>query len=75
MFLAAYFLLQKNKITHDSYLYLGLNFGGAVLLLASLWWDFNLAAFLLEAAWGVISAYGLAVQFRKTKRKRHTAPL
>lgn len=35
------------------------NLGGAILLLISLSVTFNLAAFVLEAAWGVIALLGL----------------
>lgn len=64
-FLIAYFLLQKEKLKPDSYVYLGLNLTGSILLLISLSHDWNLAAFLLEAAWGMISTYGLICSYRK----------
>ena len=40
------------------------NLVGAVLLLASLWINFNLAAFVLEIAWGVIASVGIAAALR-----------
>ena len=40
------------------------NLVGAVLLLASLWINFNLAAFVLEIAWGVIESLGIVAAFR-----------
>jgi hypothetical protein len=58
-FLAAYLLLQKGTLKPDSYPYLLLNLAGALLLVLSLLWNWNLPAFLLEAIWGAISAYGL----------------
>ena len=42
------------------------NLVGAVLLLISLSVTFNLAAFVLEAAWGAIAAIGLIMALRKS---------
>ena len=39
---------------------------GAILLLISLSINFNLAAFVLEAAWGAIAAVGLVLALRKS---------
>lgn len=36
-----------------------LNLVGAALILWSLFYRFNLAAFLMEAAWGVVALFGL----------------
>ena len=58
-FLLAYFLLQREKLTHNGALYLGLNLAGAVMVMISLLFQWNLPAFLLEAAWASISIYGL----------------
>jgi hypothetical protein len=58
-FLGAYYMLQSEKWAHNAKPYLWANFSGAVLLLASLMIDWNLPAFLLEAAWGLISMWGL----------------
>ena len=58
-FLGAYFMLQNGKIRYDGGWYLGVNLAGSILLLVSLVIDWNLAAFLLEAAWALISMYGL----------------
>jgi hypothetical protein len=45
------------------------NLVGAVLLLISLSVTFNLAAFVLEAAWGAIAAVGLVLAVREKLRK------
>lgn len=37
-----------------------LNLGGALLILASLWKDFNLSAVVIETAWALIALTGLA---------------
>ncbi len=42
-----------------------LNLGGAILLLISLWVHFNLAAFLMELAWGAIALAGIVSELRK----------
>ena len=43
------------------------NLVGAVLLLASLWINFNLAAFVLEIAWGAIASVGIVAALRARK--------
>ena len=58
-FLLAYFLLQGGKVLYSGLVYLGLNLAGSLLLLISLWIEWNLSAFLLEAAWALISMYGI----------------
>lgn len=58
-FLIAYFLLQKEAITANSGPYLALNLAGAVLIMLSLLAHWNLPAFLLEAAWAMITLYGM----------------
>lgn len=58
-FLSAYFLLQKEKVTHRGRLYLGLNLAGALMVIYSLMFDWNLPSFLLEAAWTMITMYGI----------------
>lgn len=36
-----------------------MNLGGACLVMLSLTHNFNLAAFIMEAAWATVAAYGL----------------
>lgn len=64
-FLAGFFLLQKERLRHDDLVYLGLNLSGAVLLMGSLLIHWNLSAFLLEAAWALISMYGIYQSLNK----------
>ncbi len=59
-FLLAYFMLQRNKWPAQSYRYYGSNLAGSLLLVASLCIDWNLSAFLLEVAWGIISICGIS---------------
>jgi paired small multidrug resistance pump len=58
-FLLAYLLLQRGKVQHCSALYLSLNLAGALMLMFSLLFKWNLAAFLLEAAWALITLQGM----------------
>ena len=46
------------------------NLAGAILLLISLSVTFNLAAFVLEAAWGTIAAVGLVLAIRAKMREK-----
>lgn len=44
------------------------NLVGAILLLTSLWVNFNLAAFVLEVAWAGIALLGLIAAVRARRR-------
>ena len=54
----AYFLLQTRKLDARSVAFSLVNGLGAAGILFSLWFEFNLAAFVIEFFWLVISAYG-----------------
>lgn len=56
----AYLLLQLEKMSSSALSYLLLNAVGAVLVIISLFFRFNLSAFLMEGFWLLISLYGLA---------------
>ncbi|RKQ69375.1 hypothetical protein DES40_2175 [Litorimonas taeanensis] len=62
--LLSYGLLQIEKIDPKSMLYSAMNLCGAVLILVSLYFSFNLASFIIEIAWLSISAYGLIKAWR-----------
>lgn len=66
-FLIAYFYLQKGTYRPDSYPYLAMNLAGAVFIIASLLWDWNLPSFLLESAWMIITSWGLVKRWQKDK--------
>jgi uncharacterized membrane protein len=72
-FLVAYFLLQKGTLLHNQLSYLLLNLAGALMLIFSLLINWNLSAFLLEAAWALISIYGIIkfvyLPWRNARRK------
>ncbi|MBI2993040.1 MAG: hypothetical protein HYY48_02550 [Gammaproteobacteria bacterium] len=59
MILIAYFLLQIGRMGALDPRYSLLNLAGALLIVVSLLFDFNLSAFLMEAAWVFISLLGL----------------
>jgi len=64
----AYLLLQVQRISSTAVSYLALNVIGAVMVIISLTFRFNLSAFLMEAFWLLISLYGLArTLFFKTR--------
>jgi predicted membrane protein len=60
LMVVAYLLLQLEKLSSSALSYLVLNATGAILVMISLVFRFNLSAFMMEAFWLVISLYGLA---------------
>ena len=65
MILGTYFALQVGRIDAKSVSYSALNALGAGSITVSLLFDFNLSAFVVEAAWVAVSVYGLARAFRR----------
>ncbi len=63
MILLSYLLLQMQKLSIEDWRYSCVNALGAGLILLSLFYAFNLSAFIIEAAWLLISLYGLARAF------------
>ena len=57
--LITYALLQAGQLESRSFLYSLLNVIGALLILTSLFFSWNLAAVLMESAWIAISVYGM----------------
>ena len=60
MMVVAYLLLQLEKLSSSAVSYLLLNALGAILVIVSLMFRFNLSAFLMEGFWLLISLFGLA---------------
>jgi len=60
LMVVAYLLLQLEKLSSAAISYLLLNALGAILVMISLAFRFNLSAFLMEAFWLLITLYGLA---------------
>jgi len=54
----------------DKLLFNVVNLVGAILLLVSLTVHFNLAAFVLEIAWGIIATYGIVQGLKERRRRR-----
>lgn len=65
--LLAYGLLQVEKINSKGWRFSALNAVGAVLIMVSLYFSFNLASFIIECAWLTISVYGLFKAWRLPK--------
>lgn len=57
--ISSFFLLQTEKFTPSSTGYLLFNFFGAIMLLFSLYYNWNLASVIIECLWLVITAYGI----------------
>ena len=57
--LIAYLLLQLEKLSVQDWRYSAANGVGALLILVSLYFSFNLASFIIEIAWLLISIFGL----------------
>lgn len=68
--LLAFFLLQAGRLSGTGIVYQLLNLLGAGGVLISLLGQFNVSVFLLEAAWMLISGYGI---WRTLRRKGASA--
>jgi energy-converting hydrogenase Eha subunit C len=67
IFIGAFAYANASK-TLNKLLFNGLNLFGAICLMVSLWQKFNLAAFVLEAAWAVIAVIGLIAALRSRSK-------
>jgi multidrug transporter EmrE-like cation transporter len=61
----AYFLLQTGRMRSEQLAYSVMNGVGAVLILISLYYDFNFPSLVVEFFWLLISLYGIARYFRR----------
>lgn len=59
LMLAAYAAVQVRRLDPVKAPSLMMNLTGACLVMVSLTRDFNLSAFLMEAAWAAVAAFGL----------------
>jgi len=64
LLLAAYLLLQLNKLSSHQISYSVLNGLGAIFIIISLVYDFNLSAFAIEFFWLLISLVGVFNYYR-----------
>ncbi len=65
--LIAYYLLQIERIPGTSVSFSFCNFLGALMILFSLMYHWNLSSVLIEIAWALISLYGV---FKALRRKK-----
>lgn len=71
LIIVAYLLLQLEKLPSSSPRYSLLNAAGALLIMVSLIFAFNLSAFIVEAFWFLISLVGL---WRSLSARRDSKP-
>ena len=71
LIIVAYLLLQLEKLPSSSSRYSLLNAAGALLIMVSLIFAFNLSAFIVEAFWFLISLVGL---WRSLSAKKDSKP-
>jgi predicted membrane protein len=67
--IVAYMLLQLEKMDAKDLTFSILNTLGALLIIISLLYDWNLASFLMEAIWMLISLYGMLKYYKLKKRE------
>tara|TARA_B000000460_G_scaffold247364_1_gene222230 strand:- start:520 stop:783 length:264 start_codon:yes stop_codon:yes gene_type:complete len=67
---AAYLWLQIGRIAGQNVVFSGANLLGSILILVSLYFNFNFSAVLIEIFWIVISLFGLVMGLRRLKLKR-----
>ena len=67
MIIITYVLLQTGRLLSTQLSYSLLNAVGAALILISLYYSFNLSAFIVEAFWLIISVYGIVRYFADRK--------
>ncbi|HZK99186.1 MAG TPA: hypothetical protein VFC47_04750 [Caulobacteraceae bacterium] len=72
LMLGAYAGAQIHRLDATRAPSLALNLAGACLVMISLTHDFNLSAFLMEAAWAAVAAWGL-VRVALSRRGRPPA--
>ena len=73
LIIIAYLLLQLNKLPSSSPSYSLMNAAGALLIIVSLVFAFNLAAFIVEAFWFLISLLGLWRSLISRKNSQQSA--
>ena len=68
MIVGSYFLAQTGRMAGTGLGYTSLNALGAAFILVSLYFDFNLSAFIIEVCWILISMVGMARYFMHRRR-------
>ncbi len=65
LILYAYFALQSSRMSPSQPRFHLINFLGAMAVIFSLIYDWNLAQFVLEAVWAALSVLGLVICLRR----------
>jgi hypothetical protein len=68
LIVGSYFLIQIGKMSATGLAYTLGNIVGAACILYSLYYEFNMSAFLVELFWLLISLVGLARIYRERRR-------
>lgn len=74
LILVSYLLLQLEKLSAHSFSYSLANLIGALLIIMSLLYEFNLSAMIIESAWALISLFGI-IKVLKRKLTEKPAPV
>jgi len=69
LIIVTYVLLQLERVRSEQLLYSLLNAIGATLILISLYFSFNLSAFLVEFFWLLISLFGIGKYVLRQKHE------
>ncbi len=69
MILLAYLGIQLERINGQSLIYSLINMAGAILIMISLYYTFNLASFIIECFWLAISILGIVRWLRRRNRE------
>jgi len=74
--LLAFLLLQAHKVHGNGLVYQLMNlFGATGVALSLVFGSFNVSAFVMEAAWMLISIYGITVNVRRKRAVRDSTTL
>ena len=57
--MAAYFANQQRWLSSEDWRFPTANLIGALLILVSLWFDWNLPSFVIEVVWALVSIWGI----------------
>lgn len=70
--IVTYMFLHLGKMDAKDLSFSVLNTLGALLIIISLLYNWNLASFLMEAIWMLISLYGILKYYKLKKREENT---
>jgi hypothetical protein len=66
----AYILMQVDRMNPKGFSFSLLNTLGAIMILISLFYSWNLASFVMEAIWFTLSLYGTLKAYRTIKHSQ-----